>query len=233
MNRRWRCAACIPAYEGLRARRMPRGWRRGQAGETGLPFVDACMRYLTATGWLNFRMRGDADVGCDLSSLAGLARDRAHLARHVHRLRARHPLVADADAIGDDRHQHAADLQPGQAGADQDPTGAFTRRWVPELAGVPDAHLQTPWKWEGARASVGAALSRTRSSMWRPRRAARDAVWAVRQGRRALRREAARSMRNDTPAARTATGRVVNDRAPRRRAATARCADGGRLGLDL
>jgi deoxyribodipyrimidine photo-lyase len=26
-------------------------------GETGLPFVDACMRYLRATGWLNFRMR--------------------------------------------------------------------------------------------------------------------------------------------------------------------------------
>ena len=28
-----------------------------QAGETGLPFLDACMRYLAATGWLNFRMR--------------------------------------------------------------------------------------------------------------------------------------------------------------------------------
>lgn len=26
-------------------------------GETGLPFLDACMRYLNATGWLNFRMR--------------------------------------------------------------------------------------------------------------------------------------------------------------------------------
>ncbi|MEM1278401.1 MAG: FAD-binding domain-containing protein, partial [Pseudomonadota bacterium] len=26
-------------------------------GETGLPFVDACMRSLRATGWLNFRMR--------------------------------------------------------------------------------------------------------------------------------------------------------------------------------
>ena len=24
---------------------------------TGVPFVDACMRYLAATGWLNFRMR--------------------------------------------------------------------------------------------------------------------------------------------------------------------------------
>jgi deoxyribodipyrimidine photo-lyase len=27
------------------------------SGETGLPFLDACLRYLAATGWLNFRMR--------------------------------------------------------------------------------------------------------------------------------------------------------------------------------
>ena len=26
-------------------------------GETGFPFVDACMRYLRKTGWINFRMR--------------------------------------------------------------------------------------------------------------------------------------------------------------------------------
>lgn len=26
-------------------------------GQTGYPFVDACMRYLRATGWINFRMR--------------------------------------------------------------------------------------------------------------------------------------------------------------------------------
>ena len=29
-------------------------WRDGK---TGWPFFDACMRYLTATGWINFRMR--------------------------------------------------------------------------------------------------------------------------------------------------------------------------------
>ena len=26
-------------------------------GTTGYPMIDACMRYLNATGWLNFRMR--------------------------------------------------------------------------------------------------------------------------------------------------------------------------------
>ncbi len=34
---------------------------------------------------------------------------------------------------------------PVKQGMDQDPTGVFTRRWVPELAAVPDALLQEPW----------------------------------------------------------------------------------------
>ncbi|HAL40990.1 MAG TPA: deoxyribodipyrimidine photolyase, partial [Gammaproteobacteria bacterium] len=32
-------------------------FRAWACGETGYPFVDACMRYLNATGWINFRMR--------------------------------------------------------------------------------------------------------------------------------------------------------------------------------
>ncbi|MFN6979869.1 MAG: FAD-binding domain-containing protein, partial [Gemmobacter sp.] len=47
-----------PATEGLRPR-APDAVRLAAwaAGETGMPFVDACMRYLAATGWINFRMR--------------------------------------------------------------------------------------------------------------------------------------------------------------------------------
>ncbi|MEX0367481.1 MAG: FAD-binding domain-containing protein, partial [Ruegeria sp.] len=46
------------AYEDMRPR-TPDATRLAawEKGETGLPFVDACMRYLAATGWMNFRMR--------------------------------------------------------------------------------------------------------------------------------------------------------------------------------
>jgi deoxyribodipyrimidine photo-lyase len=40
-------------------------------------------------------------------------------------------------------------------GHDQDPAGAFVRAWVPELAGVPDRHLQEPWSYDGAGTIVG------------------------------------------------------------------------------
>ncbi|MEN9933230.1 MAG: hypothetical protein RIS17_1803, partial [Pseudomonadota bacterium] len=53
----WLEARCLhPAYDALPAHDAGRlaAWAEGR---TGWPFVDACMRSLAATGWLNFRMR--------------------------------------------------------------------------------------------------------------------------------------------------------------------------------
>jgi deoxyribodipyrimidine photo-lyase len=114
-------------------------------GRTGYPFADACMRSLIATGWLNFRMRAMVTsfavhhLGLDWRA-AGL-----HLAR----------LFTDYEP---GIHWPQVQMQGGQTGIntpriynpvkqglDQDPTGTFTRRWVPELADIPLALLQTPW----------------------------------------------------------------------------------------
>lgn len=121
------------------------------AGETGLPFVDACMRYLAATGWLNFRMR--AMVIGVANHLLGLDWQAAglHLARQftdydpgVH-----WPQVQRQAGILD------ADMpripNPIKLAYEHDPKGAFVRRWVPELAAIPDAFVHEPWKWPGAR----------------------------------------------------------------------------------
>ncbi|MEM8581506.1 MAG: FAD-binding domain-containing protein, partial [Pseudomonadota bacterium] len=138
-------------YEGLRPR-VPDAARleAWTSGETGLPFVDACMRYLAHTGWLNFRMR---------SMLVAVAS---------------YHLWLDWRATGPVLARRFTDYEPGihwsqmqmqsgttgmnivrmynpvKQGHDQDPTGVFTRRWVPELADVPDAFLQEPWLWQGA-----------------------------------------------------------------------------------
>jgi deoxyribodipyrimidine photo-lyase len=114
-------------------------------GRSGYPFADACMRSLIATGWLNFRMRAMVTsfavhhLGLDWRA-CGL-----HLAR----------LFTDYEP---GIHWPQVQMQSGQTGIntpriynpvkqglDQDPTGAFTRRWVPELAELPLALLQTPW----------------------------------------------------------------------------------------
>ncbi len=114
-------------------------------GRTGYPFVDACMRSLIATGWLNFRMRAMmASVAYHHLGLDWRATG-LHLAR----------LFTDYEP---GIHWPQIQMQSGQTGIntpriynpvkqglDQDPTGAFTRRWVPELAHLPLATLQTPW----------------------------------------------------------------------------------------
>jgi ATP-dependent Clp protease ATP-binding subunit ClpB len=46
------------AYDGLRENEFDQKlFRAWAAGRTGFPFVDACMRSLASTGWINFRMR--------------------------------------------------------------------------------------------------------------------------------------------------------------------------------
>lgn len=114
-------------------------------GATGLPYVDAAMRALKATGWLDHRSRGLlAAVGVHHLQL-GAGPVGLHLAR----------LSTDYDpAI----HWHEMSRvaqgrvpDPVALGQKLDPEGAFLRRWLPELSKVPEAHLHAPWLWPAAR----------------------------------------------------------------------------------
>ncbi len=117
-------------------------------GRTGYPMVDACMRSLVATGWLNFRMRAM------LVSFASY-----HLWLHWREtglFLARQFLDFEPGI-----HWSQMQMQSGTTGIntlrmysptkqaqDQDPQGLFIRRWVPELARVPLAYLAEPWKMD-------------------------------------------------------------------------------------
>jgi deoxyribodipyrimidine photo-lyase len=103
------------------------------AGRTGFPMVDACMRYLRATGWLNFRMR---------ALLVSFASYHLWLHwRETGQFLARQFLDFEPGI-----HWSQMQMQSGTTGintlriyspakqaADHDPTGAFVRRWVPEV----------------------------------------------------------------------------------------------------
>ncbi len=114
-------------------------------GQTGYPFVDACMRYLRATGWINFRMRAMLMSFASYDLWLPWQKSGDILAR----------LFTDYEP---GIHWPQTQMQSGvtginairiyspiKQGLDQDPAGTFTRQWVPELAALPDKILQTPW----------------------------------------------------------------------------------------
>jgi deoxyribodipyrimidine photo-lyase len=204
------------AYEGLRGDDMARraAWEKG---ETGFPFVDACMRSLNATGWLNFRMRAMLVSFASYHLWLDWRATGPHLARQFTDYEPGIHWSQMQMQSGTTGMNTIRIYNPVKQGKDQDPTGAFTRQWCPELHKVPDAHLQTPWLWEGAPRLLGKRYPAPIVDVARAARAARDAVWAVRRGD-AFRSEADRIVRKHASRKDGGAGRhFVNDRAPGRR----------------
>ncbi|SPJ27356.1 FAD-binding domain-containing protein [Falsiruegeria mediterranea] len=172
----WQCLH--PAYEGLREDDATRrqAWAEGQ---TGLPFVDACMRSLAATGWLNFRMRSMVMAVASYHLWLDWRATGQHLARMFTDYEPGIHWPQVQMQSGTTGMNTIRIYNPVKQGHDQDPTGAFTRRWVPELREVPDEFLQEPWKWEGAtRLRYPQPLVEPQTAA----RHAREGIWAVRKG---------------------------------------------------
>ena len=191
-----------PAYEGLRpsepdAARLA-AWANG---ETGLPFVDACMRSLIATGWLNFRMRAMLVSVASYHLWLDWRATGAVLARYFTDYEPGIHWSQVQMQSGTTGMNTIRIYNPVKQGLDQDPGGAFTRAWVPELAEVPDSYLHRPWDWEGAAGLMGRGYP---APVVEPQAAARAAKEAVYDCRAAHRGDAA-------------TARIVEKHASRKR----------------
>lgn len=170
--------ALHPAYRGLEP--SPDGARltAWEAGRTGWPFLDACLRSLAATGWLTFRMR---------AMVASVAAHQLGLPWRVTGLQLARWFTDYEPGIHWPQVQMQSGItgintiriyNPVKQGYDQDPQGRFVRRWVPELAPVPDAFLQEPWRWDGA---AGIDYPPPLVDHAQAARAARERMWGVRR----------------------------------------------------
>ena len=123
-------------------------WHRGR---TGVPIVDAGMRQLWHIGWMHNRVRMIA---------------ASFLVKHLllpWRAGAEHfwDTLVDADLAsnaaswqwiagsGIDSQPFFRVFNPVTQGQKFDPAGAYVRRWLPELATVPDRFVHTPWEAPG------------------------------------------------------------------------------------
>jgi deoxyribodipyrimidine photo-lyase len=120
-------------------------WQRGQ---TGYPLVDAAMRSLWTTGWMHNRARLVAGSFLVKDLLLPWQAGAAWF----------WDTLVDADlanntlgwqwvaGCGADAAPYFRIFNPVTQGKRFDPDGAFVRRWVPELAELPDAWVHEPWK---------------------------------------------------------------------------------------
>lgn len=118
-----------------------------QSGQTGYPIIDAAMRELWQTGYMHNRCR--MIVGSFLVK---------NLLTHWHRGEEWFwDCLFDADAAsntaswqwiagcGADAAPYFRVFNPVLQGEKFDPDGAYVRRFVPELADMPDKYLHKPW----------------------------------------------------------------------------------------
>ena len=141
------CENLHPSYNGLREDSFNfdyyKSWKRG---ETGFPFLDACMRFLNAKGWLNFRMRAMIVSFASYQLWLDWKKTSKFLAK---KFTDYEPGI----------HYPQIQMQSGTTGIntirmysvikqsyDQDPKGIFIKRWVPELRNLPGNLVHEPWK---------------------------------------------------------------------------------------
>jgi len=116
-----------------------------KTGRTGYPMVDANMRCVIKTGWINFRMRAML-VSFLCFNLDQDWRDGAYyLAQQF--------LDYDPGI-----HYPQFQMQAGTTGVntiriynpikqsqEHDPNGVFIKKWIPELQNAPVEHIHQPW----------------------------------------------------------------------------------------
>ena len=140
----------IAGFDGLRLdpssdQRATDLYQAWATGATGYPMVDACMRSLNATGWINFRMRAmlvsfaSYDLWLDWRATAPhLARSFIDYEAGIH-----YPQIQMQSGTTGINTIRIYD--PVKQGLDHDPRGDFVRRWVPELADVDGPAVHQPW----------------------------------------------------------------------------------------
>lgn len=134
-------------YDAIQWAVWPEGFTAWCHGKTGYPLVDAAMRQLNFSGWMHNRLRMVTasflckDLGIDWRL------GEKYFADHLNDfdLSANNGGWQWASSSGCDAQPYFRIFNPVTQSEKFDPEGRFIRRYVPELAAVPNQHIHAPW----------------------------------------------------------------------------------------
>ena len=140
----------LPQFNGVREADFSLPHSSGQSekhfiawkqGLTGFPYIDAAMRFLNQTGWINMRLRATVVSFATMNLWIPTTRVAEYLATEfldyepgIHHVI--HQLIA-----GTTEFSELMVYDPVKQGIDHDLDGHFIRKWVPELADVSGPHI--------------------------------------------------------------------------------------------
>jgi len=173
------------AYDSLVKPKNETYIKAWQEGKTGIPIVDACMRCVVATGYINFRMRAMVvsfftfNLWQDWRDLHFLARQFLDYEPGIH-----YPqLQMQSGTTGINTIRI---YSPVKNSEEHDSEGIFIKQWIPELAEVPVSLLHEPWKMniieqQFYNCEIGKDYPSPIVNIEETRKFASDIVWSFRK----------------------------------------------------